>query len=68
LPPFFRSQFERAYGRQESERRAILAALFETNWNKSRTARKLKCSRMTLYRKMARYHIVDKDNYRPIAN
>jgi DNA-binding NtrC family response regulator len=60
LPPFFRTQYERSYGCPESERRAIIAALFETNWNKTRAARKLKWSRMTLYRKLERYHIADK--------
>ncbi len=67
LPPYFLNQFERTYGRPQSERRAIIATLFETNWNKSRAARKLKWSRMTLYRKMARYNIVDKDNRRTNA-
>jgi DNA-binding NtrC family response regulator len=68
LPPFFLNQFERTHGRPESERRAIISALFETNWNKSRAARKLKWSRMTLYRKMARYNIVSKDKDRAGAH
>ena len=36
----------------------MLQALFETNWNKRLAAQKLHWSRMTLYRKMTKYHIV----------
>lgn len=68
LPPYFRIQFERMQGRPESERRAIITALFETNWNKSRAARRLKWSRMTLYRKMARYNIVSKGKHHTGTN
>jgi DNA-binding NtrC family response regulator len=35
----------------------ILRALSETHWNKTRAAEKLHWSRMTLYRKMSRYHL-----------
>jgi DNA-binding NtrC family response regulator len=65
LPPFFRTQYERTFGRPEAERRAIIAALFETNWNKTRAARKLKWSRMTLYRKIERYSITDRGDRGP---
>jgi DNA-binding NtrC family response regulator len=40
-----------------NERERMLWALSSTNWNKSKAADKLKWSRMTLYRKMARYNI-----------
>jgi DNA-binding NtrC family response regulator len=40
------------------ERSRLLSALSSTNWNKSKAAGKLNWSRMTLYRKIARYHIV----------
>lgn len=40
------------------EKELILQALSESNWNKSETARKLNCSRMTLYRKIAKYNII----------
>jgi len=40
-----------------SEREKLLSALLETNWNKSRTAARLNWSRMTVYRKLARYHL-----------
>ena len=39
----------------ESDR--ILSALLETNWNKSKAAEKLRWSRMTLYRKIAKLHL-----------
>ena len=40
-----------------NERERMLWALSSTNWNKSKAADKLNWSRMTLYRKMARYNI-----------
>jgi DNA-binding NtrC family response regulator len=40
------------------ERDRLLAALGATRWNKSRAAQELRWSRMTLYRKMARYGVV----------
>jgi DNA-binding NtrC family response regulator len=40
-----------------SERDRLLRALAETNWNKSRAASRLQCSRMTLYRRMQRYKV-----------
>jgi DNA-binding NtrC family response regulator len=40
------------------ERERLLWALATTNWNKSKAAAKLQWSRMTLYRKMARYNIL----------
>jgi DNA-binding NtrC family response regulator len=39
------------------ERELLLYTLSETNWNKSKAAERLHWSRMTLYRKMAKYHI-----------
>jgi len=39
------------------ERTQLIAALAETNWNKSKAADKLHWSRMTLYRKIARYNV-----------
>jgi len=34
-----------------------VSALFATNWNKSKAAQDLRWSRMTLYRKIAKYHV-----------
>jgi DNA-binding NtrC family response regulator len=41
----------------ESERSKILSALSSADWNRGEAARILQCSRMTLYRKMAKYSI-----------
>jgi len=57
LPKQFQRQLKEAEGLPKKERDRVLSALFATNWNKSKAARKLHWSRMTLYRKMARYHI-----------
>ena len=43
---------------REGERDRLLAALLVTRWNKSKAAERLHWSRMTVYRKMAKYHIV----------
>ena len=40
------------------ERELLLYTLSQTNWNKSKAAERLHWSRMTLYRKIAKYHIV----------
>ena len=50
-------------GRQETvlaERELLLYALSQTHWNKSQAAARLNWSRMTLYRKIAKYHIVER--------
>jgi DNA-binding NtrC family response regulator len=54
LPPQMRTAHGRAKG---GERERLLAALSVTHWNKSAAARELKCSRMTLYRKMIKYDL-----------
>ncbi|SAL81996.1 sigma-54 interaction domain protein [Caballeronia arvi] len=41
------------------ERSRILSALIAAQWNKTLAARDLRCSRMTLYRKMSRYCIAE---------
>jgi len=41
-----------------AEREVLLYTLSQTNWNKSKAAEQLHWSRMTLYRKIAKYHIV----------
>ncbi|MGH7428084.1 MAG: sigma 54-interacting transcriptional regulator, partial [Candidatus Methylomirabilaceae bacterium] len=40
------------------EKELLLSALFSTRWNKSKAAQHLHWSRMTLYRKLAKYQIV----------
>jgi len=47
------------------ERDRLLSALRITNWNKSRAARQLHWSRMTLYRKIAKYQLARSEPARP---
>ena len=42
----------------EDEHRRIVAALEQCNWNKAEAAKSLHWSRMTLYRKLAKYHVM----------
>jgi transcriptional regulator with PAS, ATPase and Fis domain len=58
LPKSFLNRLKLSEHSSDSERDRMLAILFETNWNKSKAAQKLHWSRMTLYRKMAKYHIM----------
>jgi transcriptional regulator with PAS, ATPase and Fis domain len=60
LPEAFQRRLKEAEGLPQNERDRVLSALFATNWNKSKAAQKLRWSRMTLYRKMAKYDIVSK--------
>jgi DNA-binding NtrC family response regulator len=64
LPVHFRRNLEAFDRMPDDERARVLAALMETNWNKSTAAKKLNWSRMTLYRKMAKHKIVEKRNHR----
>jgi transcriptional regulator with PAS, ATPase and Fis domain len=59
LPDPFRRRFAQTQGVPQQERDRLLSALFETNWNKFQAAQKLHWSRMTLYRKLAKYHITN---------
>jgi DNA-binding NtrC family response regulator len=62
LPKQFKKRFLESEKLPTSERKYIVSALLETNWNKSTAAQKLSWSRMTLYRKIAKYNIVEKRN------
>ncbi len=64
LPAYFKKKLANSQHMPADERKRILAALLETNWNKSTAAAKLNWSRMTLYRKMTKYHIVE--NRKPL--
>jgi DNA-binding NtrC family response regulator len=55
LPQSVRQQLCAAASRPSHEQEELLAALKETRWNVSRAAERLHVSRMTLYRKIARY-------------
>jgi len=59
LPVYFKRKLKESQHLPSEERNRILEALLETNWNKSTAAAKLNWSRMTLYRKMTKYSIVE---------
>jgi len=55
LPESIRERLREAAGAPEDEAASIIATLNEMHWNVSRAARTLHLSRMTLYRKIAKY-------------
>lgn len=57
LPVYFGRQLQVEDSATGAEHELLLSALTSTNWNKSKAAQQLHWSRMTLYRKMAKYHI-----------
>ena len=57
FPESFRRCLLETKGLYQDERTRLINALFETNWNKARAAQKLNWSRMTLYRKLAKYGV-----------
>lgn len=61
LPKLFQKKLNETKSAATSERKKIFSALLETKWNKSQAARKLHWSRMTLYRKMMKYNIVEQE-------
>ena len=61
LPELLRRRLDAIHHAPDRDRERLLNALAETRWNVTRAAEKLRWSRMTIYRKMARYHIVKSD-------
>src|SRR5258708_31438922 len=69
LPDWFRKRSEPACPPQRTEPQsecdrlldALRDTLRDTHWNKSAAAEKLNWSRMTLYRKLAKYHVAGTD-------
>jgi transcriptional regulator with PAS, ATPase and Fis domain len=59
LPESMRSSRRSGQNVAPEERELMLYTLSQTNWNKSQAAERLHWSRMTLYRKMAKYHITE---------
>jgi transcriptional regulator with PAS, ATPase and Fis domain len=59
LPETLRRQLADVADLPPGEQELLLSALWSTDWNKSKAARKLHWSRMTLYRKMTKYHLVE---------
>jgi len=58
LPEPLRQRTATSDERPAEELDRLLVALHSTNWNKSRAAKQLEWCRMTLYRKMAKYHLM----------
>lgn len=57
LPYLYQQRLKEVEALPISERERLLSALFTTNWNVSKAARKLNWSRITIYRKLEKYHI-----------
>jgi len=57
LPDSLQQRLPKAASMVFSEREQLLSALLITKWNKSKAAEKMHWSRMTLYRKLAKYQI-----------
>lgn len=57
LPESFRRIFAQYVVQPVPERERLVSMLYQTNWNKSEAAAQLNWSRMTLYRKLAKYQI-----------
>jgi DNA-binding NtrC family response regulator len=60
LPEPIEKQLKLSASFSRDERKRIVSALLETNWNKSTAAQRLNWSRMTLYRKLEKYNIIEK--------
>jgi transcriptional regulator with PAS, ATPase and Fis domain len=58
LPEQFRRRATETQSLCSDERYPLLSVLISTNWNISKAAQKLHWSRMTVYRKMAKYCII----------
>jgi transcriptional regulator with PAS, ATPase and Fis domain len=59
LPDFVRTPQTAKQDTAPDEREILLHALSKTNWNKSKAAEQLHWSRMTLYRKLVKYRLVE---------
>jgi transcriptional regulator of acetoin/glycerol metabolism len=58
LPEYLHPQ-SRARTPVTTEKDRLISALVSVNWNKSKAAERLKWSRMTLYRKMAKHGVTN---------
>jgi DNA-binding NtrC family response regulator len=67
LPEFYRKIFERFTEDAVPERELLLKILHQTRWNKKQAAVEMNWSRMTLYRKLAKYNISPQQGNDPEA-
>lgn len=58
LPQYLQKRIQANERRVSDELTLLLSTLHSVNWNKSKAAEALNWSRMTLYRKMAKYQIL----------
>jgi DNA-binding NtrC family response regulator len=68
LPEDFRRRLQQLCSLPSAERRRLIDALLTAKWNKSKAATLLHCSRMTLYRKMAKYSVVTSDDVHVVSH
>jgi DNA-binding NtrC family response regulator len=61
LPDWLGAHDVNAQQHAETERERLVAALISCKWNKSKAARRLNWSRMTLYRKLAKHQLDAED-------
>lgn len=61
LPDRFRQRLQGLRGASDQERQRLVDVLSAANWNKSVAAKRLHWSRMTLYRKIAKYSVIKSD-------
>ncbi|GJL54293.1 MAG: acetoacetate metabolism regulatory protein AtoC [Nitrospirales bacterium] len=62
LPPQFRMKAKECASLPQNERDRILSALLSTKWSRTKAAKKLQWSRMTLYRKMVKHKIMKRQS------
>jgi DNA-binding NtrC family response regulator len=64
LPAHLRQFLETSPSLSDRERELVISTLFSTKWNKTKAAEMLNWSRMTLYRKIAKYRISESSSPR----
>ncbi len=67
LPEAFRLRLGAVSSLPAAERARLIEALFAANWNKSHAAKLLHWSRMTVYRKMAKYSVLRASTPSPLS-
>jgi two-component system response regulator HydG/two-component system response regulator AtoC len=68
LEPLFRRVVAGVASGESSEQDRLIHALWASDWNKTKAARRLSWSRMTLYRKLRQYGITDGNRTEPTVH